>query len=185
MASKQSTDLASRANAIYEQKLKSRLESTNLDDFVAIEPESEDFFLGKTLSEAIQAARTAHPARLPFALRVGHTSTVELGVDDSMNGEVDDSGRALIVLPMRPSVDADATPVAAWVDTAFTGDLVIPRGTIERLGLRQSAAVMAGLADGTRVVLETYSCMVQWFGQERVVEVVGNDGEFPGSIAVS
>ena len=80
MASRQSTELASRASAIYEQKLRKRLESTNPDDFVAIEPESGDFFLGKTLSEAIQAARAAHPARLPLALRVGHKSTVELGV---------------------------------------------------------------------------------------------------------
>jgi hypothetical protein len=80
MASKQSTELASRANAIYDQNLKSRLESTNPDDFVAIEPESGDFFLGRTLSEAIQAARKAHPNRLPFALRVGHKSTVELGM---------------------------------------------------------------------------------------------------------
>ena len=80
MASKQSSELASRASAIYERKLKSRLESTNPDDFVAIEPESGDFFLGKTLSEAIQAARAAHPGRVPFALRVGHTSTIELGV---------------------------------------------------------------------------------------------------------
>jgi len=80
MASKRSSELASRASAIYEEKLKSGLESTNPDDFVAIEPESGDFFLGKTLSEAIQAARAAHPARVPFALRVGHTSTIELGV---------------------------------------------------------------------------------------------------------
>ncbi len=65
-----------------------------------------------------------------------------------MKGEVDDSGRALIVLRVRSS--ADATQVAAWVDTAFTGDLVIPRGAIERMGLPQSAAVMAGLADSTR-----------------------------------
>jgi clan AA aspartic protease len=96
-----------------------------------------------------------------------------------MIGEVDKSGSALIVLSVRASVDADATELTAWVDTAFTGELVIPRSTLERLGFRQSAAVMAGLADGTRVVLETYSCMVQWFGKERVVEVVGNDGEFP------
>jgi len=95
-----------------------------------------------------------------------------------VNGEVDNSGRALIVLRLRASGDADATPLAAWVDTAFTGELVIPRGTIERLGLQQSAAVMAGLADGTRVVLETYSCIVQWFGQQRVVEVVENEGQF-------
>jgi clan AA aspartic protease len=96
-----------------------------------------------------------------------------------MNGEVDNSGRALVVVRVRASADADATQLAAWVDTAFTGDLVVPQETIEGLGLQQSAAVMAGLADGTRVVLETYSCIVEWFGRERVVEVVGNDGQFP------
>ena len=79
MASTVSTDLGVRATAIYQERLKDRLESTNRDDFVAIEPESGDFFLGKTLSEAIQAARATHPACLPFALRVGHPSTVELG----------------------------------------------------------------------------------------------------------
>ena len=74
-----------------------------------------------------------------------------------MSGEVDDSGRALIAIRLRVSVDADVTVLAAWVDTAFTGVLVIPRGTVERLGLRQSAAVMAGLADGTQVVLRVNS----------------------------
>jgi len=80
MASEQSTELASRASAVYEEKLRRRLESTNPDDFVAIEPESGDFFLAKTLSEAIQAARVAHPGRLPFVLRVGHASTIQLGL---------------------------------------------------------------------------------------------------------
>ena len=80
MASNQSTELATRAGMIYEQKLKSRLEATNPDDFVAIEPESGDFFLGSTLSEAIQGARRAHPNRLPFVLRVGHQSTLQLGM---------------------------------------------------------------------------------------------------------
>jgi hypothetical protein len=83
MASKESTQLASRASLIYEQTLRRRLESTNPNDFVAIEPESGDFFLGSTLSEAIQAARAAHPDRLPFAFRVGHEVTVELGVTRS------------------------------------------------------------------------------------------------------
>jgi clan AA aspartic protease len=94
-----------------------------------------------------------------------------------VNGEVDSSGRAIVVLLVRASADVDATRVAAWVDTAFTGDLVIPRKTIERLGLRQSAAVTAGLADGKQVVLETYSCVVEWFGRQRTVEVVENDGQ--------
>lgn len=74
-----SAELRDRANAIYEQKLRNRLETTNPDDFVAIEPESGDFYLGHTLSEAIQSARAAHSDRLPFVFRVGHNSTVELG----------------------------------------------------------------------------------------------------------
>jgi len=80
MASQRSIDVARKAQAIYEDRLKTRLESTNRDDFVAIEPESGEFFLGKTLSEAIQGAQAAHPERLSFALRVGHGSTVELGI---------------------------------------------------------------------------------------------------------
>ena len=80
MVSQRSIEAAKRAQVVYKQELKTKLEATNLDDFVAIEPESGDYFLGKTLSEAIQAARAAYPDRLPFALRVGHRSTVEMGV---------------------------------------------------------------------------------------------------------
>ena len=80
MVSQHSIDVARKAQVIYEERLRAKLEATNLDDFVAIEPESGDYFLGQTLSEAIQAARDAYPERLPFALRVGHRSTVEMGV---------------------------------------------------------------------------------------------------------
>jgi hypothetical protein len=80
MTSEQSAELARRARRIYDEQLKPRLEATNPDDFVAIEPESGEFFLGSTLSQAIQAARVAHPGRLSFALRVGHDTAVQLGV---------------------------------------------------------------------------------------------------------
>ena len=82
MASEQSVELAGRARQIYDQRLRGRLESTNPDDYVAIEPESGEFFLGETFSQAIQAARAAHPGRLSFALRVGHETTVQIGVLD-------------------------------------------------------------------------------------------------------
>jgi clan AA aspartic protease len=96
-----------------------------------------------------------------------------------MNGEVDHSGRAIVNLSVRPSADVDASPLAVWVDTAFTGELVIPRKTVQALKLRQSAAVKAGLADGTQVVLETYSCLIDWFGRTQIVEVVENEGQTP------
>ena len=60
MASQQSQELARRAGVIYEQRLRAQLEHTHPDEFVAIEPDSGDYFLGRTLSDAIQAARSAH-----------------------------------------------------------------------------------------------------------------------------
>lgn len=95
-----------------------------------------------------------------------------------MNGQVDDAGRALIVLKARAAEDKGPADLTAWIDTAFTGELVVPRATISALSLAQSASVLARLADGTQVVLESYSCIVEWFGVERVVEVVENDGQF-------
>jgi hypothetical protein len=80
MASEQSLDVARRATEIYDMRLRGILEAEHRNAFVAVEPDSGDYFLGDTLSEAIQAARTAHPNRISFALRVGHPSAVHLGV---------------------------------------------------------------------------------------------------------
>ncbi len=80
MPSTISMELARRAQSLYERRLKAKLEATNEGDFVAIEPDSGDYFVGKTMSEAIQSARAAYPDRLGFAIRVGHKNTVELGV---------------------------------------------------------------------------------------------------------
>ncbi len=80
MVSKRTEDVVRRATQLYEEKLRENLEKTNMNDFVAIEPDSGEYFFGKTLSEAIQASRSAHPDRLAFAMRVGHSAAVQLGV---------------------------------------------------------------------------------------------------------
>lgn len=74
-----SVDLARLAKLIYEQRLKAELERTHLNYFVAIEPDSGDYFLGQTLSEAAMAARKAYPGRSAFLLRVGHRTGVHMG----------------------------------------------------------------------------------------------------------
>jgi len=80
MVSQATTDVARRAKQLYDAKLRTKLEADHLNRFVAIEPDSGDYFLGQTLSEAIGASRAAHPDRLAFAMRVGHTAAVHLGV---------------------------------------------------------------------------------------------------------
>ena len=79
MPTAETVEVARKAQAIYERDLRHKLEATDLNAFVAIEPESGEYFLGRTLSEAAQAARSAFPNRKTFTLRVGHTSTVHIG----------------------------------------------------------------------------------------------------------
>jgi predicted aspartyl protease len=89
-----------------------------------------------------------------------------------VNGHVDRADRALVELKVRATASAKSTTITAWVDTAFTGELVVPRATIDLLGLSQSSVVGAGLADGKQVVLGTYSCVVEWFDEPRQIEVI-------------
>ncbi len=79
MNSQDSKTTAQRAEAIYLGRLKSQLEVSQNDKFVAIEPVSGDYYLGETLSEAIAAARRAHPDRLAHVVRIGHKAGVQLG----------------------------------------------------------------------------------------------------------
>ena len=72
-------EIVQAAEQVYATKLKSLVEPSNNGEFIAIEPVSGEFFLGKTLSSAIQAARRKHPRRLPYAMRVGIDATVHLG----------------------------------------------------------------------------------------------------------
>ena len=73
------TDLARAATEFYESELREKLESTHRNEFVAIEPQSRTYFFGRTLSEAIQAARHAQPDKYPFVMRVGHRAAIEIG----------------------------------------------------------------------------------------------------------
>lgn len=96
-----------------------------------------------------------------------------------MNGSVDSCGRALVSISVRPSDVAVAHEIRVWIDTGFNGDLVLPQQQIEDLTLPESGTVKAILADGSEVALKRYVCLIDWFGEERDLEVVANDGEYP------
>ncbi len=71
--------VAEAARRLYADSLREMLEVAHNDEFVAIEPLSGEYFLGRTLSEAIGASRSKYPDRLAHALRVGHAATVHFG----------------------------------------------------------------------------------------------------------
>ena len=71
--------IAEAAKQVYEEDLRSRLEREHKDDFVAIEPSSRRYFLGKTFLEVALAAKEAFPERKSFVIRIGHEAAFHIG----------------------------------------------------------------------------------------------------------
>jgi clan AA aspartic protease len=66
-----------------------------------------------------------------------------------------------------------------WIDTGFTGELVLPQAQVTALALPLGPAVTAALADGSQTQMDTYLCLVEWFGEWKTIEVIANQGRFP------
>lgn len=71
--------ITEQAKHIYESRLKADLEAKHWDRYVAIEPVSQDYFLGDRFIDAAIAAKNAYPDRKSFVIRVGHQAAFHLG----------------------------------------------------------------------------------------------------------
>lgn len=78
--------IAERAKEMYERDLRDRLERDHRDRFVAIEPSSESYFLGDTFVSAAMAAKSAHPDRRSFVLKIGHEAAFHIGGSNVRTG---------------------------------------------------------------------------------------------------
>ena len=94
-----------------------------------------------------------------------------------MNGFVDENGRALLPIQVQSRPDDHPIELNVWIDTGFTGELVLPQSMIESLRLQMSGTVDAILADGSAIELGTFTCFIEWFGTTRRVEVVESEGD--------
>lgn len=79
MVSAETKSVIDRAKRIYASQLQSDLESRHMNRFVAIEPESGEYFLGDTFDEAVRSARTKYPSRLSHTIRIGHRAAFHIG----------------------------------------------------------------------------------------------------------
>jgi clan AA aspartic protease len=96
-----------------------------------------------------------------------------------VKGIVDDDLRALLDVRVGGEPNGPKETVQVWVDTAFNGGVVLPLPAIERLGLKEYSSTPAILADGQEVELATFTCYLDWFGEEYRTQVVANDGAHP------
>jgi hypothetical protein len=79
MVSADTRDIIDRAKRLYAERWQAALEADHHGRFVAIEPDSGDYFLADTLDDAVRAARTRHPTRLTHVVRIGHAAALHLG----------------------------------------------------------------------------------------------------------
>lgn len=80
MTELETDEFVRKAEKVYATRLKAVLEPEHINTFVAIEPDSGDYFQGTTLGEAARAARESYPDRLTHAMRIGHRAALHLGM---------------------------------------------------------------------------------------------------------
>lgn len=73
------TDLAERGQKFYQEKLQALLEPEQIGKFVAIEPETGQYFVGETDRDALWAGRAALPDKLFFLVRIGYEAAHKIG----------------------------------------------------------------------------------------------------------
>lgn len=71
--------VAETAKAVYESEYRVQMEAENMGRFIAIEPDSEKYFVGETFVEAAMAAKVNEPSKMPFVIKIGSDAAVHLG----------------------------------------------------------------------------------------------------------
>ena len=72
-------ELVEKGQDIYEHKLKKQLEKKRPGEFVAIDVDSENYYLGITADEAVKLAKEANSDGLFHLIRIGHSGVYRMG----------------------------------------------------------------------------------------------------------
>jgi predicted aspartyl protease len=93
-------------------------------------------------------------------------------------GCVDDYGRSLVPVSLYHPITLTTISLEAWIDTGFTGALMLASAQISALGLPRASTVGGTLGDGSQVTFDTYSCQIDWFGRRLGLDALETRGRF-------
>lgn len=74
------SDLTRRGLAIYESRLKARLEPEFNNKFIAIEPDTEAYAIADSSGNAMRAMHKTHPAKPVLLMKIGPEPETELAI---------------------------------------------------------------------------------------------------------
>lgn len=72
-------NMPAKGRGIYQKQLKGILEPEHKGEIVAIEVDTGDYFLGKTVIEAVDKGREKYPAKGFYFMRVGYKAVHFVG----------------------------------------------------------------------------------------------------------
>ena len=75
----QAANRSVEAKRQYESRLREQLETSHHGQFVAIDSESGEHFIGGSFVDAAMQARSRYPDRLPFVIRIGYPTANHIG----------------------------------------------------------------------------------------------------------
>lgn len=81
-----SDSLSGNGQRLFDERLRSILEPDYTGEFVAIDPDTERYFLGSTGLVALHAGREALPGKLFYLLRVGSDAAYRVGGNGARHG---------------------------------------------------------------------------------------------------
>ena len=70
-------EIAENGKRIYTESLKAKLEPDHKGEIAAINTETGDYFLGKTLLEAVRRGREKFPNTVFYSVRIGYPALVK------------------------------------------------------------------------------------------------------------
>ncbi len=94
-----------------------------------------------------------------------------------MNGVIDRYGRALVRVKLKHPTLESELEIDAWVDTGFTGTLLLLPSQVAALRLPVVDGAIVLLAGGQEASLQATACRVSWFGAELRLETVIGGGQ--------
>lgn len=66
-------EVEKKGQEIYEQKLKDKLEKGSFGKYVAIDVDTEEYFIGESLEEALNKAKEKYPNKIFHSIKIGST----------------------------------------------------------------------------------------------------------------
>ena len=66
-------EVEKKVQELYKQKLRDKLETESLGKYIAIDVETEEYFLGESLEDALNKAKEKYPNKIFHSIKIGST----------------------------------------------------------------------------------------------------------------